>query len=577
MAYRDVVLATRPEAMIAYYELNGNLNDSSPNGLTGAAGTDVTYSPSGIDGTQTAVFNGTSSNVDLGANFRAAIDALSMDEFTILLWVRARTDSVWAGNGRTLFYLHTDTELDVNIYAGSSSRFLNIELRDPSANEMVGVQAGMSGTDWHMVAVTFDNGEANFYIDGLFDTQTDGSWAWGGDLDESFVGGFTANFWDGSVDEVTLWGTALSEAEIIHIYNAGAEQFNSIPVVGTNAVVQIFDRTGVAIGELNPLIDFVSWRRNNIGQAQFTIAKSDPKANDTFLSAQNRVLILFDNGLPNWGGIMQPDFTIDDTTITVKLLTAEVLLNGRITDRARYFNNATVGEIAAALINDANANRPTGIDLGMVWQGGDVHSPEYHYKRLLTIFQESLFRRLSDADFYTVPVLAEDGRLTFTLHIVERRGGNLPGVALHQGLNVMAGTKVDFQGPIINAWTVIGDGDGWGDSRPVAVARDEASIDRYGLLEAAEIQQGVVFLTTLQANADNLLAQTSLPRVMLDITAVNLPPATFVQYDLGDVIAVELPDYGIGSAFVGAAKVEARAFYPKDGRLNLVLETVAGS
>lgn len=350
-----------------------------------------------------------------------------------------------------------------------------------------------------------------------------------------------------------------------------------IPVVGTNSVVQIFDRTGVPIGEVLPEIDFVSWRRNEIGQAVFTLAKTDPKVNDTFLRAQNRVLITFDNGLPPWGGIMQPDFVIDHDTIKVKALTAESLLSRRLTDRGRYFNQQTVGVIASALITEANAVLPLGIELGTVWSGGSHHSPEYHYKDLFTIFRDSLFKRLSDADFYTEPIVQADGRLIFRLHVVERRGRNMTGAALHQGLNIVDPTRLAYTGPIINRWVIVGDGQGWGSDRPVAVAEDMDSIARYGNLESSEIHQGVVNPETLQVTASNLLSGTAWPRVILDLTAVDLPPATFEQYDIGDNLPVELPDYGIGSSFVGAATVQARAFYPKDGRLNLVLEATAAA
>jgi len=382
-------------------------------------------------------------------------------------------------------------------------------------------------------------------------------------------------------------GRSLTATEHAAVYEAWSDYLAAIatveppvyqtflPIVGTSAVVQIFDRTGVPIGEILPEIDYASWRRNDIGQATFSMAKSDPKADDTYLRAQNRILITFDNGLPAWGGIMQPDFAIDHNRIAVRALTGESLLQRRLTDRGRYFSQETVGGIVTALVNEANAVWPLGITLGTVWGGGGRHSPEYHYKNILTIFKESLFQRLSDADFYAEPVLSDDGRLTFVLQVVERRGRDVTGVALHQGLNVVDPTKVSYVGPIINQWTVVGDGQGWGADRPLAVARDLDSIDRYGLLESSEIQQGVVFIETLQENANNLLAGTAWPRVLLDITAVDLPPATFEQYDIGDNLPVELPDYGVGSSFVGAATVQARAFYPKNGRLNLVLEATA--
>lgn len=580
MAYRDVVLATRPGDMIAYYELNGNLTDSGPGGLTGAAGTDLTYANGGVGGSQAARFNGASTYIDLGANLMSALDAETMAEGTVILWARAATIEAWSvglfgfllfiDNGGDGFSIHTDTEGNVygNAHAGtfdlSGERF-------------------MSDTDWHMIAITYSSAndpQGAVYIDGIptYPAESGTVAAWTGAVTTASLGYSFASLWDGDIDEVTIWAAALTQSEILAIWNAGNTVYaDAIPVIGTNAVVQIFDRTGLPIGEINPLVDFVSWRRNEIGQAQLTMAKSDPKANNVFLSAQNRVLIKFDNGLPDWGGIMQPDFTIEHSTITVKVLTAEILLNGRMTDQGRYFESDTVGDIATALIEEANAIVPTGLDIGGVWEGGDRHSPEYHYKNLLSIFQESLFSRLSTADFYAEPVVGSDGRLTFTLHIAERRGGDKPGLGLHQGLNLDDAIKVSYQGPVINRWVAIGDGDGWGDSRPIAAADDETSQQRYGILEASEIHQGVTMPATLQAIAENLLAQTANPRVILDVTAVDLPPARFVQYDVGDVLTVELPDYGIGSAYIGTAQVQSRAFYPSNGRLNLVLRATGGA
>jgi len=436
--------------------------------------------------------------------------------------------------------------------------------------------------------------DAEIFIDGALAASTPViSGAYPGELPahDFYIGayntaGTATNFSDRSFGAAFI-GRSLTADEHAAVYEAWSDYLAAIatveppvyqtflPIVGTNAVVQIFDRTGVPIGEILPEIDYASWRRNDIGQATFSMAKSDPKADDTYLRAQNRILITFDNGLPAWGGIMQPDFAIDHNRIVVRALTGESLLQRRLTDRGRYFAQETVGGIVTALVNEANAVWPLGITLGTVWGGGGRHSPEYHYKNILTIFKESLFQRLSDADFYAEPVLSDDGRLTFVLQVVERRGRDVTGVALHQGLNVVDPTKVSYVGPIINQWTIVGDGQGWGADRPLAVARDLDSIDRYGLLESSEIQQGVVFIETLQENANNLLANTAWPRVLLDITAVDLPPATFEQYDIGDNLPVELPDYGVGSSFVGAATVQARAFYPKNGRLNLVLEATA--
>lgn len=581
MAYRDIVLATQPAAMNAYFETNGNSLDSGPNGLAGQFASNVTYSLNGIDGSQAMVFSPADfSSFSLnGGGFGTEIDASWTDEFTVIFWMRARDDSVWATPPQTnLFYMYTDADSVIGFTtAPANSRQMAYYVELDGTVVLDSSIVGLGANGWYMVAINRRAGQVSIYINGLQIVSAAAPDIWTGNTVDAVIGGGGTS-WDGAIDEITLWGGGLTDAEIIAIYNAGTEQFAAAPpIVGTNSVVQIFDRTGVPIGEMLPFIDFVSWRRNEIGQAVFSLAKTDAKANDVFLRAQNRVLITFDNGLPAWGGIMQPDFAIDHDTITVRALTAESVLSRRLTDRGRYFSQQTVGNMAIAMISEANDALPLGIELGAVWAGGTRHSPSYHYKDLFTIFRDSLFKRLSRADFYAEPVLQSDGRLIFRLNVVERRGRNVPGVALHQGLNVVDPTRVSFQGPIINRWVIIGDGDGWGSDRPVAVAENVDSINRHGLLEAVEIHQGVIELETLQETADNLLARSAWPRVILDITAVDLPPATFEQYDIGDNLPVELPDYGIGDSFTGAATVQARAFYPADGRLNLVLEATASA
>lgn len=117
MAYRDVVLATQPGAMLAYYEFNGNLDDSGPLALTGAVGTGVSYSLVGVDGTQAALFNGSSAYVDLGSNFRAAVDGANMSAGTAIMWLKPHTDGQWSdGDWRWPLHLSSATG-DMQIYA----------------------------------------------------------------------------------------------------------------------------------------------------------------------------------------------------------------------------------------------------------------------------------------------------------------------------------------------------------------------------------------------------------------------------------------------------------------------------
>ena len=64
------------------------------------------------------------------------------------------------------------------------------------------------------------------------------------------------------------------------------------------------DRSGRVLAELTPEWGPISWRLNDVGQASFRIAASDPKATVHNLRFGNRLYIDFDNGLPPWGGVI---------------------------------------------------------------------------------------------------------------------------------------------------------------------------------------------------------------------------------------------------------------------------------
>jgi hypothetical protein len=334
---------------------------------------------------------------------------------------------------------------------------------------------------------------------------------------------------------------------------------------------RVADRAGRFIAELEPQVGPMSWRLNGVGQITFSLAASDPKAIEDYLQFGNRVLLQFSNGLPEWGGVIDtPRKWTADGRIECTAYSGEHLLSYRQTDQGRYFSAATVGKIYQALILEANAVAQTGITVGTVWTGGDGHSPEYHYHNLLEIIQDSLTKRLSDADFYVEPGEAS-GYVTFTAHLYERRGSTLNNVVLMQGQNVAEATLTE-QGPIVNGWVVVGEGTGWGASRPVSTtAPDMTSMSAYGLRENTEIHAGMSLQTSLDATAENLLAESAYPRNILTVSVVNETPARYADYDVGDIVRLMLHSYGF-TPYDHLVRVLTREYDPWTGRCTLVVE-----
>lgn len=336
--------------------------------------------------------------------------------------------------------------------------------------------------------------------------------------------------------------------------------------------VQVFNRLNRAIGEIRPGLREVTWRLNDYGRVVLQLPANDSKATAEYLQFGNRLLVQFDNGLPPFGGVIDIPRTWQNGLVEITAYSGEYLLGFRITGRGRYFDEASVGNIARALLEDANGVRPTGLDVGEFWDGGNRHWPEFHYKNLYTIFNQSLFGKLSSADYAVLPTL-QNGELVFTLNVYERRGSDKPGIGLHEGFNVVPSSKLVEQGPIYNSTTTVGDGEGWGEDRPVATAVDQDSISIYGLREYSYISMGTINSVTLQDQADTELAANKAPHNLYTVSATNKPPGTFAQYDVGDSVSLEMPTYGFGGTR-GLVRILGRTYQPDMGLCDLITQGV---
>jgi hypothetical protein len=332
---------------------------------------------------------------------------------------------------------------------------------------------------------------------------------------------------------------------------------------------QVFDHRGVLAGELEPEVESITWKLNDVGKLQYSVAKSEPKATPDFLRFGNLVRVQFGNGLPDWAGVVEPPRTWGADRIQCSAYSAEYLLGFRQTGRGRYFTQASVGYIFSSVVAEAASAADMLIDLGEVWLGGGSHSPDYHFQDLLTIARESIGKRLTPADFVLQPVVT-DGVLRFRASLLERRGQEMPGLALVEQLN-LGHIRLVEQGPIVNSWTLVGEGTTWGPERLIVAREDAASIAEYGLREASEVLASVSEPATLEAAAAERIGRTARPRVMLELEALDAPPARFADYDVGDVLTLRLDSYGF-EGYEGPVRVLAREYRPKAGVCGLVVQ-----
>lgn len=363
-----------------------------------------------------------------------------------------------------------------------------------------------------------------------------------------------------SVSEAVGVATPLFSIEIDNVTPAAV-------VVQNYARLLIGDITGRVIGELSVELGPISWRLNNFGRAQFTISRKDSKATRDFLGFGNRVLFQFDNGLPEWGGIIDPDRQwTSDGKIVCTAYGGEYLLGTRATEQTSLHEGVTIGAVFEDIILRMNAIEETGIVLGDVWKGGAVHSPEYHYDNILDVIKDDLLE-LEAADFELQASLS-NGKIVFTANLRERLGSIKRNVALLEGRN-LALVELGERGPIVNVAYATGSRADWDDIREIGFSIDATSVADFGRREVtvqhSETEQGPSLDNIAQVEVD----ANRNPREILMLDAVDLSPARFADCGLGDTIRVWLYSYGF-SEYDHLMRIVGREYYPATNLCRIV-------
>jgi len=201
--------------LVSYYNFEGNLND------TGAAGTvtdnginsGVSFSTDSKVGTQSGDFSGT------GDHFKISVSADNQftGDFTIAYWFK------YDASGRAITvnkrpFTATDGNSDVYFDLGEE---IKIALFDKTV--LFEDSSNLNDNNWHHIAISAkENVDATAYLDGSpFDTESIGSINF--DSNDYLIGikrtDAFENF-NGLIDDLRFYDTALSDSEMQDLYNA---------------------------------------------------------------------------------------------------------------------------------------------------------------------------------------------------------------------------------------------------------------------------------------------------------------------------------------------------------------------
>lgn len=327
--------------------------------------------------------------------------------------------------------------------------------------------------------------------------------------------------------------------------------------------------TGRIMGEINPDFRQVSWLMNDYGEAEMVFGVNDPAITSGLVKPGRRLYLQFDNGLPDWAGVLDVPIDLDGLTVSLRAYELPYLLKWRLTGRNDTGETA-VGSLAERLVAETNAVQPTGIIVEQVEFANDLIEIDHHLKPIWDVFTNDI---APYAEFHIQPSLSQG--VTARLIIAPVLGRDLSErVHLIQGIN-MQRPQIIEQGPIINEWSVAGDVGDWDTGadvvRAIAVAADDESAHRYGLRQGSAVASSNTD-TILSVEAEARLAETAEPYVALTATVLNLSPGRFAEYHLGDALTVELfEEYGSNGQRL-VKRVIGRQFDVGSGTCEVILQ-----
>ncbi len=202
--------------LVAHYTFDETLDDSTANANHGVfAGGDTPTWTAGYDGTANGAiaFDGADDIVNVATG--TGLPVSNEPAFSVVMWVRGAA----AQNDKRVFSeasSSNNTPL-VNIGTRNTGAVMNSYLR-PGPGARQSVFGPFDGT-WHQIAWVDNNGQVDFYVDGVRDpANMNYTRPAPRAIDRTSIGGIqraaSSHFFTGDIDEVSIYNHALTEDEV---------------------------------------------------------------------------------------------------------------------------------------------------------------------------------------------------------------------------------------------------------------------------------------------------------------------------------------------------------------------------
>ena len=199
------------EGLVAWYPFNGNANDESGNGYDGVVqGASLSENRFGIEN-QSFSFDGMDDYISVSNDF-------NFNELTVSVWIKqnqfAETYSAIIDRSLTnnigWWIEDNAVSYDSLLFTGgvASGNYFRTQAARPQPNA------------WTHIGALYSSGNQQLFINGVLVDQDVNSLMLQFPEVTMFLGKRTNSaFWDGSIDDVGIWSRALTNEEIIALYN----------------------------------------------------------------------------------------------------------------------------------------------------------------------------------------------------------------------------------------------------------------------------------------------------------------------------------------------------------------------
>ena len=195
--------------LVAYWPLNGDAQDAGGNGLHGTEVGNPTYVDEAIG--RVLSLDGDGDYVDCTNN--SAFDIT--DAITVAAWIKVNTfDKQWqyvVGKGDSTWRLVRE----------NTTNMIRWRANGPTPSLAVIGKVNVNDGQWHHVTGTYDGSTAALYVDGVLDASLTCSGAISRNAFSVWIGQCaerTNRAWNGLIDEVRVYGRALSAAEVKELF-----------------------------------------------------------------------------------------------------------------------------------------------------------------------------------------------------------------------------------------------------------------------------------------------------------------------------------------------------------------------